>query len=73
MDQRERWVKGLFALSEKHGRSLLSSESPLAYLDNRIAQLEAALREIAQEMDGAHDGSCVYPVRDVLRKMGFMK
>jgi hypothetical protein len=39
---------------------------------DRIEELEAALREIAEEMRTAHDGACVPVVKEVLRRIGMM-
>lgn len=35
----------------------------------RIAELEAALREIEAELVGAHDGGCILPVREIVNRV----
>jgi hypothetical protein len=35
----------------------------------RIAELEAALHQIAHKMDGAHDGGHIFAVQDILRRV----
>ncbi len=38
------------------------------YPYRRIAELEEALREIAAEVKDAHDGSCIFAVREICAK-----
>jgi hypothetical protein len=37
---------------------------------DRITELETTLREIAEEMRGAHDGACIPRVQAILRHVG---
>ena len=42
------------------------AEPEVERLRQRIAELEAALREIEAELIGAHDGGCILPVREIV-------
>jgi hypothetical protein len=50
--------------------SMTQREIARREMERRIAALEAALREIAEEMRGAHDGACIPRVQAILRRVG---